>query len=77
MVWVPIFLEVNGELNMSEQERKAVSEVATEEEIRDGLVRGLWADYQRPETSQSEKIKIAGLIERLTRDVELEDEDEF
>jgi hypothetical protein len=47
------------------------------EQIREGVALGLWADYQRPETSQSEKIKIAGLIEKLTRDVEFEDEDEF
>jgi hypothetical protein len=60
---------------MSKQERKTVSEVATEEEIRNGLVRGLWADFQKPEITLAERLRIATLIEELTAD-EFEEVDE-
>jgi hypothetical protein len=40
----------------------------TEEEIREGLVRGLWADYQKPEVTPAQRLKIATLLEELTAD---------
>jgi hypothetical protein len=44
-----------------------MSKKPSEQEIRDQLAQALWAEYQNPQTAFDRKLKIAGLLEELTR----------
>jgi hypothetical protein len=46
------------------------------EQIRTSLAETLYAEFCKPETPEARKIKLASLIEKLTRDADDEGEDE-